>query len=280
VNSPFFQTATPADAQSARERIFAGGVTLRPGGPAAHALVDRVTRLARERLETHDIRTAHSRWTEEEFFARIGAIRRAVYTDRDFHGLLVAVVAECGFDVGRIAFDPARLRVVQPGGHRNPRAAPVYYPHRDTWYAHPQCMIVWWLPLHDLSTAETFEFYPDHFGTPVANDSEVFDYDDWVKDGPTLKIGWQQRDSGLTARYPGALETTLPERAERFSCRAADTLVFSGAHYHRTLPHNRPLTRYSLDFRVVDLDDVAAGRGAPNVDNRSRGATLKDYVRA
>lgn len=93
-----------------------------------------------------------------------------------------------------------------------------------------------------------------------------------------MKIGWQKRDSGLTAGYPKALQETLPERAEGFSCKAAENLIFAGAHYHRTLPQDFGTIRYSLDFRVVDLSDVAAGRGAPNADNRSRGDILKDYV--
>lgn len=279
MNSPFFHATLPTDAATIRERIFAGEVFLAPPGPAALEFVDAVTRLMEEVLETADIRSAHRMLSDAAFFKRIGRIRRIVYGEPEFHARVRAVVAECGIPAGQILFDPARIRVVQPGGHRNPLAAPVYYPHRDTWYAHPQGMIVWWIPLHDLDEEETFELYPDRLARPVANDSEIFAYDDWIKDGPALKIGWQNRDSGVTARYPRSLEATLPEYAERFSCRAGEALVFSGAHYHRTLPHDRPLTRYSLDFRAVHREDAASGRGAPNVDNRSRGSTVKDYVR-
>src|SRR2546421_9567588 len=35
------------------------------------------------------------------------------------------LVAECGFDAARTAFDPIRLRVVMHRGHENPKAAPV-----------------------------------------------------------------------------------------------------------------------------------------------------------
>lgn len=278
MNTSFFQPEMPSDSRTTRDRIFAGAVYLKSAGPASLAFVDSVLQLMRDRLGTDDIRAAHNAWSADELFARLGSLRRTIYQEKEFHSHVRAVVAECGFDTERVAFDPARLRVVQPGGHRNPLAAPVYYPHRDTWYAHPQCMIVGWLPLHDLAPEETFELYPDCLCRPVFNDSEIFDYNDWIKDGPSLKIGWQERNSGVTARYPRALDTTVPERVERFSCHAGDTLVFSGAHYHRTLPHDLPQTRYSLDFRIVDRDDIAAGRGAPNADNRSRGSTLKDYV--
>jgi len=242
------------------------------------ALVSRVVHLMQERLETDDVRKAHLKWSAEEMFNRIGALRRTVYLESEFHDRVRDVAEESGFSPDRVAFDPIRLRVVQPGGHRNPLAAPVYFPHRDTWYAHSQSMIVWWLPLHDLIPEETFVFYPDHLNQAVANDSEIFDYAEWIKDGPALKIGWQNRDSGVTARYPGSLEASMPERAEGFSCRAGENLIFSGAHYHKTLPHDLDQTRFSLDFRIVHLDDAQAGRGAPNADNRSRGSTLADYV--
>jgi hypothetical protein len=278
MNSPFFHTCILSENLDMRLRIFAGDVFLKPGGSASMALVSRVVHLMQERLETDDVRKAHLKWSAEEMFNRIGALRRTVYLESEFHDRVRDVAEESGFSPDRVAFDPIRLRVVQPGGHRNPLAAPVYFPHRDTWYAHSQSMIVWWLPLHDLIPEETFVFYPDHLNQAVANDSEIFDYAEWIKDGPALKIGWQNRDSGVTARYPGSLEASMPERAEGFSCRAGENLIFSGAHYHKTLPHDLDQTRFSLDFRIVHLDDAQAGRGAPNADNRSRGSTLADYV--
>lgn len=279
MNSPFFHTQLDTENLSLRQRIFNGDVFLAPQSQATQDLVSRVVSLMEERLETDDIRTAHLKWSAEDLFDRLGALRRTVYLEKEFHEHVRSVVTECGFPPDKIAFDPIRLRVVQPGGHRNPLAAPVYYPHRDTWYSHPQSMIVWWVPLHDLEPEETFEFYPDHLEQVVANDSEIFDYSEWVKDGPALKIGWQKRDSGVTAKYPQSLEKQMPDRAEGFSCKRAEQLIFTGAHYHKTLPHDLDRTRYSLDFRVVHLDDVEADRGAPNTDNRSRGSTLKDYVR-
>ena len=164
-------------------------------------------------------------------------------------------------------------------GNEDPRAAPVYYAHRDTWYAHPQALITWWIPLFDLPAAETFVFYPACFQSPVPNDSEIFDYDAWVRDGWGLKIGWQDREAGRTARYPGVTGPVDEGPAAGFSCRAGDNLLFSGAQFHRTLAHAEGRTRYSLDFRMVHLGDHAAGMGAPNADNRSQGSCLPDYVR-
>ena len=40
------------------------------------------------------------------------------------------------------------------------------------------------------------------------------------------------------------------------------------------------LARYSIDFRTVHLDDVAGKIGAPNIDSKSTGTTMRDYLRA
>ena len=183
-----------------------------------------------------------------------------------------------GFDSARIAFDPLRLRTVLHRGHDNPAAAAVYYAHRDTWYAHPMSAITWWIPLDDLSPDETFVFYPEKFRSAVPNNSEIFDYDAWVRDGWSLKIGWQDPDSGRRARYPGVTGDLDPGPALDFSCRAAENLLFSGAHFHRTLKQATGRARFSLDFRTVFLDDEAAGLGATNVDGRARGTALPDYA--
>ena len=272
------QTKLPPSCNKTRQQVLDGKIFLTPPESASVDLIENVIRDMQAELETEDIRHAHEKWDDAELFERFGKLRRHFYLSPEYHERLRNVAESCGFPRDQIAFDPIRIRVVLPEGHRNPKAAPVYYPHRDTWYAHPQSLIVWWVPLHDLREEETFEFYPDEYRRKVANDSEIFDYNDWIKDGPALKIGWQKRDSGERAGYPRA--TGEPNRTHSlgFSCQKAEHLIFAGAHYHMTLPQNFETTRYSLDFRIVHLDDIAARAGAPNVDNRSRGSTFVDYI--
>ena len=56
-------------------------------------------------------------------------------------------------------------------------------------------------------------------------------------------------------------------------------LLFSGAQMHSSVPNNSGRTRFSIDFRTVNVDDVAARRGAPNVDSACTGTTMGDYLR-
>lgn len=260
-----------------RRAMYDGTVFLLPATDASRALVG----LARARLQDElgdDPRGAHARMSDEELFLRIGRLRRELYLEEHAQKLLRDMAASVGFDRRETAFDPARLRVIAHGAADNPRAAPVYYAHRDTWYAHPSSVVTIWTALDDLPADETFVFYPERFREPVANDSEIFDYDAWVARGWSLKIGWQDREASMKARYPQVLGTEPYGREEGFSCRQGEILLFSGAHFHRTLPQTRGRTRFSLDARLVQLDDHARGLGAPNVDGRSTGSALPDYV--
>jgi hypothetical protein len=276
MTTPF--SAPPPDNAALRRGLYLGNLYKLRSTDASHALADAVGVMLRTELGADDVRRVPRRLAPEDLFQRIGRIRKALYLEERFHSLVREVLSASGFDPAHVAFDPLRLRVIAHNGHENPRALPVYYPHRDTWYGHPQSIITWWIPLDDLVEEETFLFYPDWYSSPVPNDSEIFDYDEWVSKGWSLKIGWQDLEAGRTARYPQVLGPFEPAAAVGFACARAENVLFSGAHFHRTRPQTAGLCRYSLDFRIVHIADHRAGLGAPNVDNRSRGSALADYT--
>jgi hypothetical protein len=272
------RTQRPAGGAELKEALYGGAIFRLPATPASR----RLTAEAVARIEAEmggDMRTAQFRLSDEEFFRRVGRLRKAFYSEEAFRAHVRRLLAEQGVDGGRTAFDPIRLRAVTHRGFENPAAAPVYYAHRDTWYAHAQAEITWWVPLHDVTEEETFTFYPDWFDRPVPNNSELFDYDAWAQHGIALRIGWQDPSHGRTHHYPGQAGPLDPGRVLSFAASAGEILLFAGAHFHQTRRNTSGRTRFSLDFRSVDLGDAAAGRGAPNADNRSAGSALRDYVR-
>ena len=187
------QSALPASNAAARAALYGGTVFKLAATDASRALADAALALLRAELGSMDERTRSAALPPPALFACIGRVRRALYTEPRWHDAVRGVIAALGFPPAEYAFDPLRLRTVLSAGHRVAAAAPVYVGHRDTWYAHPQSALTWWIPLDDLQPEETFEFYPDVFATPVANDSELFDYGAWVRDGWDLKIGWQKQ---------------------------------------------------------------------------------------
>ena len=56
-------------------------------------------------------------------------------------------------------------------------------------------------------------------------------------------------------------------------------MLFSAAQLHSTVPNTCGVTRYSIDFRTVHLDDVWNKCGAPNIDSAATGTTMRDYLK-
>jgi hypothetical protein len=275
-----FRRKSPGDNDELRRALYAGDLFLLEPSRASKELVEQAQADVDEIFADLDSpRQVHAELDEVAFFERVGALRRKVFSDPVYRRLIEDLTGELGFDPAQVAFDPMKIRAIRHDGHLVEAAAPVYYAHRDTWYGHPQALITWWIPLDDLDDDETFVFYPERFDKEVPNDSEIFDYDDWVRGGQGLRIGWQDRDASKKETYPAMGGEVETGEVLEFSCRRGEQLLFSGSHLHQTREQTTGRTRFSLDFRIVHLGDVAAGRGAPNVDNRSRGSALVDYER-
>ena len=272
-----FINELPADIQLARQQLYTGTIFLLPPSQATLALVSEVMAEVIDELGS-DYRLAHEVYDSTEYFERVGRLRKKIYVSPHYHQLVNQIIGSTGFCLTKQAYDPARIRVVAHQGHLNPAAAPIYYGHRDTWYSNPQSMITWWIPLHDVEAEETFEFYPDYFSRPVKNDSEIFNFEDWTAEGQAKRIGWQNRKTGQTASYPSLLEE--PQGlCWPVIAKAGELLLFSGQHLHQTRKNVTGKTRFSLDFRTVNLDDEANDIEAKNVDNRSTGSSIVQFVR-
>jgi len=262
-----FVAELPTDIALAHQQLYAGTIYLLKPSAASLALVSEVTEEVIKELG-EDFRLAHEIYDPTEYFERI----------EHYHQLVNAIIESTGFPLANQAYDPARMRVVAHQGHLNPAAAPIYHGHRDTWYSNPQSMITWWIPLHDVVAEETFDFFPDDFARPVKNDSEIFDFGEWTSEGQAKRIGWQNRKTGQTASYPSLLED--PQGAQwPVVAEAGEMLIFSGQHLHQTRENVTGKTRFSLDFRTVNLEDEANKIEAHNVDNRSTGSSLVQFVR-
>jgi hypothetical protein len=268
----------PLEPNKIRDGIYNGFVFKKSKTKASQKAVSDTLNLLEDELGTVNVRTAYTKMSDDEFFQAIGRIRKTLFMEKHHRQNVYNVIEEMELDPEQIAFEPFRLRVIQHLGHKNPKAAAVYYPHRDTWYSHPQCLMVGWIPLHDLQENETFEVFPDWWNQPVPNDSEIFDYSHWVRDGWQLKIGWQHKLSGINANYPMATKDVDFGNRVGFSCEEASNIIFPGAHFHKTLEQETRKTRFSLDFRMVHLKDLAKKRGAPNVDSRCKGSAVIDYL--
>jgi len=152
-----------------------------------------------------------------------------------------------------------------------------WHPHRDTWYSAPPNQINWWIPIYDFQSDNAMAFHPQYWNQKVQNDSKGYNY---------YEANKSYRGAVLT-QYVKSDPRPLPKPTEpialdpqiRLICPAGGLILFSGAQLHSSVPNTSGKTRFSIDFRVVNVDDVAAKRGAPVVDEECTGTTLRDFLR-
>lgn len=264
----------PSSNSDLRKGIYAGTIYRVPASPASLLLVSHTLAMLESEFGTGTaLPEAQFQVDATQHYERVSRVRTRLVKESDSLDLLFKLLAGLGFDRKEHAVDPARLRAVLHNGHENPLAVSAYVAHRDTWYASPQSQINFWMPLFDVTEAQTFAFFPAYFATKVENNSGEFDYDRFME-----VAGWQKGSGGKQV-YPDAKEGRFDRDLGRpFALNQGDIVVFSAAHLHQTVKNVSGVTRFSLDFRTVHAGDHEAGEAAPNVDNCSTGCALKDFI--
>lgn len=190
--------------------------------------------------------------------------------------LISKIMSEHGVDLDKLYFDVPRLRSAYPSHFLASGIAYAFHPHRDTWYSAPMCQINWWIPVYPLDPHNAMGFYPRYFEESVKNNSDIYNYYEWNTKSRANAAQHVARDT----REQPKPQQELDPLTIRYLPPPGGVIVFSGAQLHETVPNTTDLARYSIDFRTVHLDDVIAGRGAPNLDSRCTGTTMRDYLRA
>ncbi|MFZ3215825.1 MAG: hypothetical protein WA192_07180 [Candidatus Acidiferrales bacterium] len=191
--------------------------------------------------------------------------------------LIQGILAERGCDLEKTYFDVPRLRTAFPSDYLSSGIAYAFHPHRDTWYSAPFSQINWWMPIYDVRPDNVMAFHPRYWNEAVANSSSTYNYYEWNR---TSRQDAAQHVKADTRVQPRAQERVEQEPELRVVANVGGAMMFSAAQLHSTVPNACGITRYSIDFRTVHLDDVLRKAGAPNVDSACTGTTLRDYIRA
>lgn len=259
-----------------RARLYAGDIFLFTPTDTTRELVALGRQMLEDAFGDFDPRTIHHHKTAEEVAAILSVMKPAFIHHPECKRLLPLILAERGIDLEKLYFDVPRMRSAYPSHFLSSGIAYAFHPHRDTWYSAPMCQLNWWLPIYPVDPNNGMGFYPRNFTDPVANNSEIYNYYEWntknrasaaqhVKSDTREQPKPQEPVEGVNLRYvppPGGI------------------ILFSGAQLHETVANTTDLARYSIDFRTVHLDDVAGKIGAPNIDSKSTGTTMRDYLRA
>src|SRR5260370_912196 len=110
----------------------------------------------------------------------------------------------------------------------------------------------------------------------VRNGSAGYNYAEWNRTSRQNAAQFVKQDTRVQPKPEEAMEL---EPQIRVIAPPGGILMFSAAQMHSSVPNTSGRTRFSIDFRTVHLDDVAARRGAPNVDSACTGTSMGDYIR-
>jgi len=197
--------------------------------------------------------------TSEE--AAIDELKEEVRRDPQVKRLLGAALAEVGVDRERSYWDSIQLRIVPPAAGTRQIGRLGF--HRDTWGSNLLQQTNWWTPIRPLASERTIAIYTSYWSRPIENNSASWDLDE---------IRARRRSGERDEDIPIVPEPTEPVDTEselRIVIEPGDLLCFSGAHLHASVPNVTAETRCSVELRTVNIDDIARGRGAPDLDGRA-----------
>src|SRR6267143_3543668 len=132
------------------------------------------------------------------------------------------------------------------------------------------------MPIYDFEANQGMAFHPRYWGVPTKNSSGDFNYYRWNADGRKNAARHVKSDTRV---QPHATETLDLEPCVRLVVPPGGIILFSGAQMHSTVRNETALARWSIDFRTVNLDDLADRRGLLTADSASTGTSLRDFRR-
>jgi hypothetical protein len=261
-----------APAGGLREMLYAGNLVVLTRLQAVSDLVEHTRAQLTELFRPHDPEHAHEHFEPAEMARMLGTWKPAFIHSDAAKKLTRAIITEAGLPDQQTHYDVPRPRTSFPVGHLTTGVAFAFPWHRDAWYSAPPQQLNWWMPVYPVRPDNSMAFDLNSFAKSVPNDSETFDY--YEINSRRLTTAAQvtkerQSRPGAQGHEPASELVVLPSPGA--------ILLFSGAQLHTSIPNTSGLARYSIDFRTVDASDLLAGRGAPLVDARCTGTSIRDF---
>jgi hypothetical protein len=259
-----------------RTDLYEGQLFVYSPSPSSLALVDLARQLIAEAFGGLDPETAQYHMPAEEYAAVLAVLKPEFIHHPESKRLIQGILREHGCNLDRTYFDVPRMRTATSDDYLTTGIAYAFHPHRDTWYSAPQCQLNWWMPIFTIESGRSMAFHPKYWSQPVRNSSRTYNYHEWNKTSRFNAAQFVKQDTRIQPRAEEQLDL---DPQIRVIPPVAGMVIFSAAQLHSTVPNQTGRTRFSIDFRTVNLDDVETFRGAPNIDSACTGTTLGDYLR-
>jgi len=262
--------------QTRREQLYEGQLFVYSATPSSLKLVELARQLIREAFGSHDPETAQHHMPVEQYARLLSDLKPRFIHHPEAKTLIPAILKEVGCDLEKTYFDVPRMRTATSDDYLTTGIAYAFHPHRDSWYSAPLCQLNWWMPIYDLESGRSMAFHPQYWKRPVRNGSHRYNYTEWNKTSRFNAAEHLKTDNRVQPRpeEPMELDPQL-----RVITPVGGLLIFSAAQMHSTVPNQTGRTRFSIDFRTVNIDDVEAFRGAPNVDSTCTATSMGDFLK-
>jgi hypothetical protein len=260
-----------------RQQLYNGRLFVFSPRASTLALCEFARSMIEDAFCHKDPRTAQYAMPVEEFVSICAPLKPGFIHHPTTPKLIKEVIEELGCGLDDTYVDVPRLRMVTHGGYLTSGVGYAHHPHRDTWYSAPMCQLNWWLPIYGFGAESSMAFHTRYWSKPVRNGSGSFNYYQWNADGRKNAAKHIKNDTRV---QPHAEEPVELEPEVRIVCPPGGIVLFSAAQLHSTVANTSGFTRYSIDFRSVNLDDLVGMRGAPNIDSAPSGTSLRDFRRS
>jgi hypothetical protein len=256
--------------------IYDGGIIILSAPSVLLALVEHTRGMIADAFAPLDPQRAHEQLPVEQCVEILSKLKPSYIHHPRTKELVRAVLCSFGCSRDKTYQDVPRLRCAFPKNYLTTGIAYAHHPHRDTWYSAPMCQFNWWAPIYEFVAENGMAFHPRYWNLGVKNGSRDFNYYRWNAESRKNAAQHIGRDTRVQPHAEEALEL---EPEIRFIVPPGGVIVFSGAQLHSTVPNTTDMVRWSIDFRTVNIDDVAGKRGAPNTDSAATGTSLRDFLR-
>lgn len=264
------------DEAARRAELYRGSIFVNRPSESTSKLCRFARSLIEEAFHPLDPLKAHESLPAEKCAQILAALKPYFIHHSQSKEYIQGILREAGCDLETTYFDVPRMRSAYPGDYLRSGIAYAFHPHRDTWYSAPLCQINWWMPVYELNGENCMALHPYYFDRPIRNSSRGYDYQRWNQESRYNAAKHVQTDTRVQPHVEEPIEL---EPQIRLVCEVGGFYLFSAAQLHSTVPNTSRVTRFSIDFRTVHLDDVLRRIGAPNRDSDCTGTTMGDYLR-
>jgi hypothetical protein len=259
-----------------RQRLYDGQVFIYSPRPSTLELTNLARTMIEDAFGKVDPREAQHHMPVEKYVEICAPLKPKFIHHPSTKKIIQGILEDFKCDMRKTYLDVPRLRMVTSDGYLTSGVGYAHHPHRDTWYSAPQAQLNWWLPIYDIETEMSMAFHPPYWDKPLKNGSRDFNYYEWNSVGRKSAATQIKTD---TRKQPKPEEPVDLYPQIRFVPPAGGVIIFAAAQLHSTVPNTAGLSRYSIDFRTVNIDDVKSRGGAPNIDSECTGTSLRDFMR-